>query len=142
MKKNLLTSLTVLAITLAVSTTCFANDNYYNFNPDGTVTDPINGLVINNPAGGDDETTTTTGTGGCDPLESGWEACLKSTPPTIAIGGDQGAKMEKAYNDTQGNASESNVDSDDETDDHEPNDQDTGEDLDGEDGLDDESHTD
>ena len=46
-------------------------------------------------------TSSNTGASDCDPINQGWEAALNAAAPTVAIGGDQGIKMESAYQDTQ-----------------------------------------
>jgi hypothetical protein len=133
MKKNTLTLLTALVLTL--SSVCWAqepktdggrpgptnenaNDTGSNSGDDSRyigdgayVYDSQTGLYVLNPSflppvntpdnsdssGGSDTSTT----GGCDPITQGWENALNAAAPTVAIGGDQGIKMENAYQDTQ-----------------------------------------
>lgn len=125
--KKILLAVTALSIALTFSSGCYAqgtaenpgprvnNTNSGNdsgrYTPIGSgayVYDTETGMTIPNPdwfpipsSSSSSSSSGGSGSGGCDPLTSGWEACLKATPGTVMIGGDQGSKMEKAYRDTQ-----------------------------------------
>ncbi len=125
MKKILLVVI-ALSIALAFSSGCYAQGTEENPGPrvnntnsgngsgrytpigNGTqVYDNETGMIILNPDWFPSSSSSSSGSssggsssGGCDPLTSGWEACLNATLGTVMIGGDQGSKMEENYRDT------------------------------------------
>ena len=131
--KKILLAVTALSIALTFSSGCYAqgtadnpgprventdtnsengSDRYIPIGSGAYVYDTETGMTIPNPdwfpipsSSSSSSSSGGSGSGGCDPLTSGWEACLNATPGTVMIGGDQGSKMEEAYDDTQGNSS-------------------------------------
>ena len=90
------------------------SDRYIPIGSGAQVYDTETGMIIPNPdlfpssssssSGGSSNSSSGGGASvGCDPLTSGWEACLNATQGSVMIGGDQGSKMEENYRDTYRN---------------------------------------